>query len=62
MLTVITFPDKETESRALGMLIPRFSGKSWKTGETALADDALLFLKNNGINFSIVGTHPSIWE
>jgi hypothetical protein len=58
MQILIEFPDKETERRALGKLIPRFSGKSWATGETAVPAQALGFLAEHGIKFSVIGPAP----
>jgi hypothetical protein len=55
---LIRFPDKETEQRALGKLIPRFSGKSWATGETAVPAPALIFLAEQGITFTVIGPAP----
>ncbi len=60
MQILIEFPDEETEQRALGKLIPRFSGKSWTTGETAVSAQALGFLAEHGIKFSVVG--PAAYE
>jgi len=58
MQILIKFPDAETERRALGKLIPRFSGKSWRTGETAVAAQALAFLADQGIQFTVIGPAP----
>ena len=58
MQILIRFPDKETEQRALGKLIPRFSGKSWVTGETAVPAPALGFLAEQGIKFTVIGPAP----
>jgi hypothetical protein len=58
MQILIRFPDKETESRALGKLIPRFSGKSWSSGETAVPSPALSMLAEQGIPFTVVGPAP----
>jgi hypothetical protein len=55
---LIKFPDKETEQAALGKLIPRFSGKSWATGETAVPASALGFLAEEGIKFTVIGPAP----
>ncbi len=55
---LIQFPDPATEQRALGKLIPRFSGKSWSTGETAVPAQALGFLAEQGIKFSVIGPAP----
>jgi hypothetical protein len=58
MRVLITFPDNETEALALGKLIPRFSGKSWKSGETAVPSEALSYLAEEGIKFSVIGPAP----
>lgn len=58
MQILIKFPDPETERRALGKLIPRFSGKSWSTGETAVPAQALGFLADQGIRFTVIGPAP----
>jgi hypothetical protein len=58
MQILIRFPDKETEQRALGKLIPRFAGKSWASGETAVPAQALGFLAEQGIKFTVVGPAP----
>ena len=58
MQILIRFPDQETERRALGKLIPRFSGKSWATGETAVPALALGFLAEQGIKFTVLGPAP----
>ncbi len=58
MQILIQFPDKETEQRALGKLIPRFSGKSWATGETAVPAAAVSFLAEQGIKFTVMGPAP----
>ena len=60
MQILIRFPDKETEQRALGKLIPRFSGKSWASGETAVPAQALGFLAEQGIKFTVIG--PATYE
>ena len=58
MQILIRFPDSETEQRALGKLIPRFSGKSWASGETAVPAQALGFLAEQGIKFAVIGPAP----
>jgi hypothetical protein len=58
MHILITFPDKATEQRALGKLIPRFSGKSWSNGETVVPSAALAVLAEEGIPFTVVGPAP----
>lgn len=58
MQILIRFADKETEQRALGKLIPRFSGKSWSSGELAVPSAALSYLADEGISFTVVGPAP----
>jgi len=58
MQILIRFPDKETERLALGKLVPRFYGKSWVTGETAVPTPALGFLAEQGIRFFVMGPAP----
>jgi hypothetical protein len=58
MQILIRFPDQETEQRALGKLIPRFCGKSWASGETAVPAQALGFLAEQGIKFTVIGPAP----
>ena len=58
MQILIRFSDEQTEQRALGKLIPRFSGKSWSLGETAVPSAALEFLANEGISFTVIGPAP----
>ncbi len=58
MQILITFPDHETELKALGKLIPRFSGRSWETGKTAVPAQALGFLAEEGIQFTVIGPAP----
>ena len=59
MQILIRFPDHETEQQALGKLIPRFSGKSWASGETAVPAQALGFLAEQGINFTVISPDNS---
>lgn len=58
MLILVRFADEDTEKRALAKLIPRFSGKSWATGETAVPADARSFLAEQGIQFTVLGPAP----
>ncbi len=58
MQILIRFPDEATEKKALGRLIPRFSGKSWADGETMVPDRALSFLAAEGISFTVIGPAP----
>jgi hypothetical protein len=54
-MTIIRFPDDETERRGLGYLIGRFSFKSWANGDTIVPDEALPFLAREGIRFTVEG-------
>lgn len=58
MQILITFPDPATEERALAKLIPRFSGKSWASGQTAVPSAALSLLAEQSIPFTVVGPAP----
>ena len=58
MQILIRFPDEQTEKRALGKLLPRFSGKSWSSGELAVPSAALGYLANEGIGFTVIGPAP----
>jgi hypothetical protein len=58
MQVIIRFPDGETEQKALGRLIPRFSGKSWSSGDTMVPSAALPFLAEEGISFTVIGPAP----
>ncbi|MEI9894496.1 MAG: hypothetical protein WDN28_11575 [Chthoniobacter sp.] len=51
----IRFSDAETEKRGLGDLAGRFSGKTWKSGETLVPEEALSHLAAAGIKFSVEG-------
>ena len=54
-MITITFPDRETEKRALGYLLGRFSGRALKTGEHLVPEAALQALANQNIAFSVKG-------
>jgi hypothetical protein len=58
MQILIRFPDAETEQKALGKLIPRFSGRSWADGKTMVPEQALGFLAAEGISFTVIGPAP----
>lgn len=53
-MVIITFPDEETEAKALGMLAGRFSGRTWRNGETMVPESALAFLGSKGIPFEVI--------
>ena len=55
-MVVITFPDEQTEQKALGFLLRRFSGMAFKSGEHVLPEAAMLALAEANIPFSVLGT------
>lgn len=54
-MVTITFPDRETEKRALGFLLGRFSGRVLKTGEHLVPEAALEALADQNIPFTVKG-------
>jgi hypothetical protein len=52
-MVTITFPDGETEKRALAFLVGRFSGRVMKSGEHAVPEAALEALAREKIPFTI---------
>src|SRR5204863_3041900 len=54
-MIVITFPDKQTQQKALGFLLGRFSGKVLKTGEHIVPEAALAALADQNISFTVQG-------
>jgi hypothetical protein len=60
VMVIIRFAEKEDKRRALGFIARRFSGKSWASGELMLPDEALDVLRNEGIEFIVVG--PAKYE
>ena len=54
-MITITFPDRETEKRALGFLLGRFSGRVLKSGEHLVPEAALEALADQNIPFSVKG-------
>ena len=54
-MATIIFPDRETEKRALGFLLGRFSGRVLKTGEHLVPEAALEALADQNIPFSVKG-------
>lgn len=53
-MTIITFPDRETEKRALAILLGQFCGHILKTGEHRVPDEALAVLTEQKIAFTVV--------
>lgn len=54
-VVTITFPDRETEKRALGFLLGRFSGRVLRTGEHLVPETALEALADQDIPFAVRG-------
>jgi len=54
-MVVVTFPDDETQKKALGFLLGRFSGKVLKTGEHIVPEAALEALAKQNIVFTVKG-------
>ena len=59
-MVIIRFSERETESRALGFLARRFSGKSWATGEVMVPEAALASLAAEGLKLTVEG--PATYE
>ena len=54
-MITITFPDRETETRALAFLLGRFSGRVLRTGEHLVPEAALEALADQNIPFTTLG-------
>ncbi len=54
-MVTITFPDRETERRALAFLLGRFSGRVLRSGEHLVPEAALEALADQNIPFSVKG-------
>jgi hypothetical protein len=54
-MITITFPDRETEKRALAFLIGRFSGRVLRSGEHQVPEAALEALANQRVPFAVRG-------
>ena len=54
MITII-FSNPETEKRALGFLLGRFSGRVLKSGEHLVPEAALEALADQNISFTVKG-------
>ena len=59
-MVVVRFPDAETERKALGKLIGRFSFKTWDNGVTMVPEPALVFLASEGFSFTV--EHPACYR
>jgi hypothetical protein len=54
MVTIVS-PDRETEKRALGFLLGRFSGRVLRSGEHIVPEAALEALADQNIPFTVKG-------
>jgi hypothetical protein len=54
-MVTITFPDRETEKKALAFLLGRFSGRVLRSGEHLVPEAALEALANQSISFTVQG-------
>jgi hypothetical protein len=54
-MVIITFPDKETQKKALGFLLGRFSGTVLKSGEHIVPEEALAALADQNLIFTVRG-------
>ena len=54
-MITITFPDRDTEKRALGFLLGRFSGRILKSGQHLVPEAALEALADQNIPFTVQG-------
>jgi len=54
-VVVIKFPDPDTDKRALGFLMGRFSGRILHTGEVIVPEAALAALAEENYTFTVLG-------
>lgn len=54
-MVTITFPDRDTEKRALAFLLGRYSGHVLRTGEHLVPEAALEALADANIPFTVKG-------
>jgi hypothetical protein len=54
-MMTITFPDRDTEKRALAFLLGRFSGRVLRSGEHLVPEAALEALADENIPFTVKG-------
>lgn len=55
-MVTITFPDRDTERRALGRMQGRFTGEALSDGRHLVPEAALDVLAEEGIPFTVNGT------
>jgi len=54
-MVIITCPDRETQEKAVGFLLGRFSAKVLKNGEHIVPESALEALAQRGLQFTVHG-------
>ena len=54
-MITITFPNRETEKRAIAFLLGRFSGRVLQSGEHLVPEAALEAIANQNIPFTVKG-------
>ena len=54
-MVTITFPDRDSETRALAYLLGRFSGRALRSGEHLIPEAALESLAQQDIPFTVKG-------
>jgi hypothetical protein len=54
-MVTITFPDRDTERKALAFLLGRFSGRVLRTGEHLVPEAALEALADANVSFAVQG-------
>jgi hypothetical protein len=54
-MVIITFPDENTEKKAIGFLLGRFSGIVLKSGEHIVPEPAMAALARQNIPFTVHG-------
>ena len=54
-MVTVTFPDRQTEKKALAFLLGRFSGRVLRSGEHLIPEAALEALADQNIPFSVKG-------
>ena len=54
-MVTVTFPDRDTEKRAMAFLLGRFSGRVLKSGEHLVPEAALEALADQNTPFEVKG-------
>ena len=54
-MVIVTFPDKQTEKKAIGFLLGRFFGKFFKSGEHVVPEAAVEALAGQNFVFTVKG-------